>query len=320
MHITSEDIPVIILLLLIICFIITEVFSTDCEKYENISINADYTDNMGTGSISMNDSYSQNQKLNLSPQKMGKYSSDRSNRSMGSNTDEQISELRETNDKLKHDVGILTNIISKLYTTDMKGEYIVNGWFIQFHNIIETPGGLILGELLHKIYGVPLICFRVKEGYPFLGPPNKPMFFPKADNIGLRAMTILKIPHTGYYDFKILTDDGMRLYYQKVTSTVIQNEKNVRSSWDMIIDSWMDQAEVWTTSKKIYFNENDLVLLRMDYYELMGYASACIKLRRYRDDIKTNDPGNDHIEEMDMPYKNMFCSLLWSEVPLLGFA
>jgi len=198
----------------------------------------------------------------------------------------------------------------------------VNGWFVQFHNLIDTPGGMMLGEMINKVYGCPQICFRVKNGFPFLGPPEKPMFFPKAINIGLRAMTILKIPNTGYYDFKILTDDGMRLYYQKISSqdnlqaTMILNDKNIYPPWNIIINSWKDQAEVWDTSNKMYFNENDLLLIRLDYYQLAGYASACIKLRRYHD---TSDKS-DKMTEMDIPYKNTFCSLLWSEVPLLGIS
>ena len=309
MHITSEDRHIIIILLLIICIIIAKVFSTSCEKYENLTIGADYVDDMGTGSGLINDSDAHNLSLRPLPQILSKGLTD---------IDNQVSELKKENDKLKQDVENLSNVVGKLNTFDLKGEYVVNGWFVQFHNLIETPGGLILGEILHKVYGVPVICFKVKEGYPFLGPQDKPMFFPKADNIGLRAMTILKIPSTGYYDFKVLTDDGMRLYYQKVTPNVIQNEKNVRSQWNPIIDSWFDQAENWLTSKKIYFNQNDLVFIRMDYYELTGYASACIKLRHYQDDvnnIKTMDP----IKETDLPYKNTFCSLLWAEVPQLGF-
>ena len=231
----------------------------------------------------------------------------------------QIDQLERSEYKTKSNLQSLTNVVNKLYTTDMKGDYVVNGWFVQFHNILDTPGGVVLGEMIYRTHGVPVICFKTKDSFPFLGRPDKPMFFPKADNIGFRAMTILKIPKTGYYDFKSLTNDGMRIFYQKISSDVIFNEKNVRSTWNLCIDSWINQADVWLTSKKLYFNQNDLIFIRMDHYELTGAASGCIKLRHYVDNVLSND-ATDHIEETDLPYENLFCSLLWSEVPLLGFA
>lgn len=230
----------------------------------------------------------------------------------------QIDQLEKAELRTKANLQTLTNIVNKLYTTDMKGDYVVNGWFVQFHNILDTPDGVVLGETVYRTYGAPVICFKTKDSFPFLGYSDRPMFFPKADNIGFRAMTILKVPKTGYYDFKTLTNDGMRIFYQKISSDVIFNEKNVRSTWNLCIDSWIDQADVWLTSKKIYFNQNDLILVRMDHYEISGYASGCIKLRHYVDDLINNDK-TEHIEETDLPYENLFCSLLWSEVPLLGF-
>jgi hypothetical protein len=233
----------------------------------------------------------------------------------------QFDEMKKSNNKLKHDVETLTNMIDKFYTPDTEGRYVVNGWFVEFHDLIDTPDGVILGATLNKIHGVPLICFKTNQSYPFLGPAEKPMFFPKPDNIGLRAMTIFKIPFTGYYDFNVTTDDGMRFYYQKVESNVMMNEKNVRSPWNTIIDSWVTQATTYITSKKIYFNQNDLIFMRIDYYHLSGgYASQCIKLRRYVDQINDTETNNMKIKEMDFPHKNLFCSLLWSEVPLLGFS
>lgn len=224
----------------------------------------------------------------------------------------EVEDLRRSQRVIKNDMKELIDKINTLKNQTSRGDYIVNGWFVQFHNVIDSPGGVLLGETINKTYGVPIICFRSREGYPFVGPPDRPLFFPKADNVGLRAMTILKVPKTGYYDFKVLTDDGMRLYYQKVTGDVLLNEKNVRTVWENLVDSWLDQAEVWVTSKKLYFQENDMIFIRVDYYELTGYASACIRLRYYP------SGQNGQSEEMDLPYNHIFCSLLWSEVPLLG--
>lgn len=337
MRFETSEIPMIIFLLLLLCFILINVTqsyymsdSFDNEPYSNepyldvVYGNRDteplIPNTTGTGNV--DDSYQQNLSVRPLPQILNsvKTTWNFPNRE---SIDNQLAAIKEENKKLKRELDNLTVIINKSCVASSEGEYVVNGWFVQFHNLIETPGGLVLSELLYKIYGAPVICFRVKEGYPFLGPPDKPMFFPKADGIGFKAMTVLKIPATGYYDFRILTDDGMRLYYQVVASNVVQSEKNVKSAWNLLIDAWFDQAEIWITSKKLYFNQNDLVLVRMDYYELSGYASACVKLRHHKDEHGNGigniiDP-NPRVEEIDLPYKNTFCSLLWSEVPLLGF-
>ncbi|VBB18878.1 hypothetical protein YASMINEVIRUS_1410, partial [Yasminevirus sp. GU-2018] len=229
----------------------------------------------------------------------------------------RLQAVEKENGELKKDVSFLNNIVSKMYKTDGFGDYVVHGWFVQFHNVMsEGPDGVVLSEIIRKVHGVPKICFRARDGLPFLGTPEKPMLFPKADRIGFKATTILKIPKTGYYDFKVLSDDGVRVYYQKVAFDTILNEKNVRSVWNLAIDSWIEQAETWLYSKKDYFNENDLVMIRMDYYELDGFASACIRMRYHSiPDDKTNPEGR----EFDIPYKNTYCSLLWNEVPLLGY-
>lgn len=222
------------------------------------------------------------------------------------NPSSNIIEMKNINDELQK----LKIIVNNLYQTDLSGNYVTHGWFVEFHNIIDHPTGIILGEGLGKIHSASNICFRAKESYPFLGSPDNPIYFPKSDNVGFRAMTVLKIPRTGYYDFRILSDDGLRFYYQMVEANVILNEKNARSPWNMIIDRWITQAENWKVSKKLYFNQNDLVLLRMDYYEMGIFASACIKIRYYLD--------NNKVVESDLPYENTFCSLLWADVPLLG--
>lgn len=232
----------------------------------------------------------------------------------------EIEVIKQKNKNLTSKLQILSNTIEKTDEIDFNGDYIINGWFVQFHNVIETPSGIILGAIIDKIYGASAICFRTKDNYPFLGTPDKPVFFPKADYTGFRASTILKIPKTGYYDFRVITSDGIRLFYQKVTANVIENEKNARSKWIVLINSWIAQAEVWLTTEKIYFNENDLIFIRMEAYELTGYASGCIKYRYYENNIKIDQINNDPVKESDLPYKNLFCSLLWTDVPLLGFS
>ena len=222
------------------------------------------------------------------------------------NNGAKILDLKSVSDEIQK----INNILNKLYQSDLDGNYLTHGWFVEFHNIIDHPKGIILGESLGKIHSAPNICFRTKESFPFLGSPENPIYFPKADNIGIRAITVLKIPKTGFYDFRILSDDGLRFYYQKVSANVILNEKNARSQWIMVIDAWVTQAENWKLSKKIFFNQNELILLRMDYYEMGIFATACIKIRYYLD--------NDQVQESDLPFENTFCSLLWSEVPLLG--
>lgn len=237
----------------------------------------------------------------------------------------EINKLNADNSQLKRDVAYLKNIVLKMYDTDMNGRYIVNGWFVQFYNVdTNDPMGTVLSEPLRKVYGVPVICFRSLDRLPFLGKPDKPMFFPRADKIGFRAMTMMKVPKTGVYDFKLLTDDGSRLYYQQVKSDVMLNEKNVRTSWKTLIDSWADQAELWVYSRKLDLDQNDLILIRLDYYENSGFSSSCLKMRYFPNiasvlDIKTKtDTDANTYTEMDIPYESSYCSLLWSEVPLLG--
>ncbi len=228
----------------------------------------------------------------------------------GSDQNTKISDQQNDMMNIKNEIQKIKAILDKLYESDLDGKYLTHGWFVEFHNVVDHPKGIILGEGLGKIHSAPYICFRAKESFPFLGTPENPIYFPKADNVGIRAMTVFKIPKTGYYDFRILSDDGLRFYYQKVDANIILNEKNARSQWIMIIDRWVTQAENWKISKKIYFNQNELILLRMDYYEMGIFATACIKMRYYLD--------NDQVEESDPPFENTFCSLLWSEVPLLG--
>lgn len=219
---------------------------------------------------------------------------------------QRVTDIQNINTEIQK----IKDVLDKLYQTNLNGAYLTHGWFVEFHNIIDHPEGIVLGEGLGKIHSVPSICFRAKESFPFLGSPENPIYFPKADNIGFRAMTVLKIPKTGFYDFRILSDDGLRFYYQKVGANIILNEKNAMSQWIMLIDQWVTQAENWKLSKKIYFDQNELILLRMDYYEMGIFATACIKIRQYMDDQK--------VQESDPPFENTFCSLLWSEVPLLG--
>jgi hypothetical protein len=218
--------------------------------------------------------------------------------------------LEQKYNKLSSDVRLLKNIVSKLYTNDMNGDYIVHGWFIEVTNVMDSPNGIILSETITKVYGASTICYKTRDSFPFFGTADKPIYLPKSDYVGFRAMTIFKVPKTGHYDFKCITDDGLRFYYLKVPFDVILNEKNVRSKWIKCIDSWFNQAEVWVMSDKFYFNENDYILVRIDTYELTGYATTCVKLRYYG--------NNGEINERDFPYENSFCSLLWANVPLLG--
>jgi len=226
----------------------------------------------------------------------------------------QLKYLKDQNQQMQKRLTYLDNVVSKLYTYDVNGDFVVHGWFVQFHNVTtNSPDGVILTEMISKLYGVPIICFRAQDRYPFLGLPDKPIFFPKANNIGFRAMTLLKFPKTGWYDFKILNEDGMRVYYQPVTANVILNEKNMRSVWKLIINSWTDQAETWVYSNKMYFNQNDLIMVRLDYYALKHYAACCTRMRYY-----TDGENSTKFEESDLSGDKIFCSVLWPEVPLLG--
>jgi PA14 domain-containing protein len=213
-----------------------------------------------------------------------------------------------------------SNVIDKLYKRDVMGDYKTRGWFVQVHDVISTPHGITLGAELTKFHGIRRICFRAHQNFGFVGVPQDPYFLPKTEFVGFRAMTIFKIPKTGYYDFKVLSDDGSRLMYQVVDSDVMLNEKNIRSLWKPLIDSWRFQAETWKHTPKLYFNQSDLVLLRFDHFQADGNSGACIKVRysQVEDDFTNNDNNRLQDNFDDFNYADLHCSLLWSHVPLMG--
>jgi len=206
-----------------------------------------------------------------------------------------------------------TNILEKLYKRDVLGDYMTRGWFVQVYDVNSTSHGVTLGAEIDRFSGIKRICFRSHNNFPFLGIPQDPIYLPKSDFVGFRAMTVFKVPKTGYYDFKVLSDDGSRLMYQVVDSDVMLDEKNIRSTWSLLIDQWRFQAETWNHSEKIYFNQSDMVLLRFDYFQADANSSACVKVR-YSETYKSMP--NDNFDDFNIG--NLYCSLLWSEVPLMG--
>jgi len=243
-------------------------------------------------------------------------------RSKMQDLENKINILKQKTDDLDKNSQTLDKL-SNMYVSDPGGEYIINGWFAQFHNVINTPGGVILAEVIGKVYGVPIICYRSGFRFPYLGYADRQIVLPKNAYVGFRAMTLFKVDKTGIYDFKIYTDDGTRLYVTKPTPGILLDEKNVKTTWNMCIDSWFDQSEVWAliSKQKFRFYQNELVLIRMEHfhYEVAYKATACVKLRYFPDETKIYNDDDQSIIEQDLPYNNIFCSLLWSEVPLLGY-
>jgi hypothetical protein len=251
----------------------------------------------------------------------------------------RLGKLESDMDNIELQQSLNTNMISRLNGRDFLGNYKTRGWFVQVHEMMVTPNGLILlGSEITNYHGVSKICFRSQNNLPFLGTPQNPIYLPKTNNIGFRAMTIYKIPKTGYYDFRILSDDGSKLMYQVVDNGVKQigyshnheemynpdimtNEKNIRNTWTPIIDQWKFQTETWKTSKKLYFNQSDMVLLRFDHFQADGNSAACIKVRYSQvesDLTNNNDDAELEGDYEDLKLKDMHCSLLWSNVPLMG--
>jgi PA14 domain len=216
-----------------------------------------------------------------------------------------------------------TNLLEKLYKKDVLGDYMTRGWFVQVHDVISTPHGVSLGAEVDRFHGIRRICFRAQNNFPFLGIPQDPMYLPKSEFIGFRAMTIFKVPRTGYYNFRVLSDDGSRLMYQVVNSDVMIDEKNLRDTWTPLIDQWRFQAETWNYSQKLYFNQSDLVLLRFDYFQADANSTACIKVRYSEVKEDSQDDNRDNRIDQDKSYDDfsigdLYCSLLWSHVPLMG--
>jgi hypothetical protein len=214
-----------------------------------------------------------------------------------------------------------TNLLEKLYKKDVLGDYMTRGWFVQVHDVNSTPHGVSLGAVIDRFHGIRRICFRAQNDFPFLGIPQDPMYLPKSEFVGFRAMTVFKIPKTGYYDFRVLSDDGSRLMYQIVDSDITIDEKNIRNIWKPLIDQWRFQAETWNHSERIYFNQSDMVLLRFDYFQADENSTACIKVRYSETDEGERDENlNNHIDNNfdDFNVGDLYCSLLWSHVPLMG--
>ena len=232
--------------------------------------------------------------------------------SINPDQERMIRELKEHVKRLETKVDYSYGIIKKVYEKDTNGEYMTNGWFVIFHDILETPNGVVLSSPINREYGVKNICFRSRDADPYLGHESDPVLFPKSDKVGFRAMTIWKVPKTGTYDFKVLTDDGMKLFYQKVNTEIIKSERYARNEWTPLIDAWNDQAETWLTSDKLNLNQSDMILLRMDYYENSVFASACIKVRYHE--------STTSVEETMLPEKDIFCSLVWNHIPILGYS
>lgn len=210
-----------------------------------------------------------------------------------------------------------TSILSKLYKKDIEGaDYISSGWFVQVHDVLQTPYGISMGAAISVFYGVPNLCFR-SDSFPFVGSVDKPIYLPKSSNVGFRAMTIYKIKKTGYYDFRIGSDDGSRLSYQIVNPDVLLDEKNIRRRWIKLIDMYSNvvtQAEKWKNSGSTYFNKSDLVLLRFDYFQIVGSSAACIKVA-YSESSQSSQSSKNYT---DLDLADISCSDLWSAIPLMG--
>lgn len=234
----------------------------------------------------------------------------------------RLDKLEKQVDEMDLQQSYNTNTIRRLYKHDNVGNYRTRGWFVQVHDFIVTANGLILlGGEITRFHGVPRICFRSQNNLPFLGTPQNPIYLPKYNFVGFRAMTVYKIPKTGYYNFRILSDDGSRLMYQVVDSDVMLSEKNIKNTWQMLIDQWKYQTETWKASEKIYFNQSDMVLLRFDHFQAEGNSAACIKVKYSRVDndlTNNNDDAELEGDYEDLKLIDMHCSLLWSNVPLMG--
>lgn len=225
---------------------------------------------------------------------------------------QRIDKLEDNMDHVKSKLDFVNTITNKMYESDLSGNYIANGWFVTTHNVVNTPYGIELSSLLKKFYAIKDICFKVKSGFPFLGYESDPIFLQKQEKIGFRAMTVFKIPKTAKYTFTLSTNDGGRLFYQKVYSNILFNEKNARSKWNYIINAWFPQSETYYMGEQLEFNESELVLLRLDWYTYALYSTCCIKVI-----INDNTP-NAQLTEINLPIDNLFCSLVWADIPLMG--
>ena len=229
----------------------------------------------------------------------------------------EVRRLNDMENRLNHvqsEQILNTNILTKLYKKDALGDYISPGWFVAVNNVVSNPHGVSLGSVIERHYGVPRICFRAQNAFGFLGYPQDPTYLPKGEFVGFRAMTIFKIPKTGWYKFKILSDDGAKLMYQKVDAPAMQSQDNIYSDWNLLVDQWRFQSETWGHTKVMHFDQSDLVLLRFDYFNAGRNATACIKVAytEREKDIKSQD------EYTDIDFADTYCSKVWTTVPIMN--
>ncbi len=79
-----------------------------------------------------------------------------------------------------------------------------------------------------------------------------------ADNFAVRWTGTVTIPRRGYYRFRTVSDDGVRLFV----------------GGQMLIDNWTDHMPTTDTSGSMFFYAGDRVTVHLDYYDRLGPAQV----------------------------------------------
>lgn len=85
------------------------------------------------------------------------------------------------------------------------------------------------------------------------------------DLFAARWETYLRVPETGSYTFKTISDDGVKLTLRRNNSSGAELAK---------IDQWKDQGTTQYSTQSLSLTQGDVVWIRYDYYEAGGAANA----------------------------------------------
>lgn len=283
-------IKVILFVFLILLIFIIIYDTTNNDKIDNFTINKNRYINQNTNEVRY---IVQKNKLNV-------------NRI---NTDE-VNSMRDELNKMYNSIEDIDNNIKNRFSYDYRNDKtVINGWFVIVYELGQTPmTSRHLGVVIDKVHGIKRLCFRSQIGdvpFPFLNSPDKPYFLPKSEKVGLRALTLYKVPKNASYKFRLISDDGSLLSMARVKSNVLKDLK-INGMWNLLISNWDFQAETTKTSEEVKLVESEFILLRVDYFQNRGQSALCLKV------------SIDDSEFKDIDHNSTYNSLNWNNIPLLN--
>lgn len=203
------------------------------------------------------------------------------------------------------------------------------GWFATVHNSSNFGGNYVLGPKQNTVYGV-------KE---FVRPQNVMTGLKKVDdtvvniphqNVGLRLLGVFTAQTAAEYSFRVNSDDGIRLMYNRIGDDVMANPNALYKKWtpmkltqgdsynaDNAVSAWKGQADTVYTSEPFDLAEGEKILVRVDWFQGPGNSTLDIK---YQTSIQNGQFKSSWMSVTGNGDANRVShSTLWNDVPLLGY-